>query len=217
MNLKYYLRGLGIGIIVTAVIMGAASGERKETLSDAQIKARAAELGMIEQSGVLADLEENTNLEENAKEPAVSAAPTATPETEKETEAAAAASPDTEREAEATAMPDAETEAEAAATASPDTETEEEAAAMPDTETETAATPEPQKEAGEAVIIEIKAGEGSYTVCQKLEEAGLIASASSFDTYLYQKGYDKKLRIGTYEIPGDAEPEAIAEILAFGG
>ncbi len=47
MKLRYYLRGLGIGIFVTALIMGA-SGQKAAPLTDAEIKAKAATLGMIE-------------------------------------------------------------------------------------------------------------------------------------------------------------------------
>lgn len=47
MNLKYYLRGLGLGIMVTALIL-AIAGNRKNSMTDAQIKERAKELGMIE-------------------------------------------------------------------------------------------------------------------------------------------------------------------------
>ncbi|SFP46603.1 hypothetical protein SAMN04487928_102169 [Butyrivibrio proteoclasticus] len=52
MNLKYYLRGIGIGVILTAIIMGFALGGRKATISDAQVIERAKELGMTE-GGVL--------------------------------------------------------------------------------------------------------------------------------------------------------------------
>ena len=38
MNLKYYLRGLGVGIVVTALIMGISLGGKKESLSDKEIK-----------------------------------------------------------------------------------------------------------------------------------------------------------------------------------
>ena len=54
MKLKYYLRGLGIGVVVTAIIMSITS--KPVELTDAQIKMRAAELGMVEES-VLADLQ----------------------------------------------------------------------------------------------------------------------------------------------------------------
>lgn len=48
MKLKYYLRGLGIGIICTAIIMGIAlSGKEKEKLTDAEIVERARLLGMV--------------------------------------------------------------------------------------------------------------------------------------------------------------------------
>ncbi len=54
MNLKYYLRGMGIGIILTAIVMGFALGGRKAALSDEEIITRARALGMVEgDSGVL--------------------------------------------------------------------------------------------------------------------------------------------------------------------
>ena len=66
MKLKYYLRGLGIGIIVTAIIMSFI--KKPEELTDAEIKARAAMLGMVEKN-VLADVQENSNLsKETVKE-----------------------------------------------------------------------------------------------------------------------------------------------------
>lgn len=61
MKLKYYLRGLGIGILVTAVIMGIASGKRKMT--DEEVRARARELGMVE-STVLSNIAEITQPED---------------------------------------------------------------------------------------------------------------------------------------------------------
>ena len=47
MKLKYYLRGLGIGIVVTAIIMTVALGN-KQPMTDEEVIARAKELGMIE-------------------------------------------------------------------------------------------------------------------------------------------------------------------------
>lgn len=54
MKLKYYLRGMGIGIILTAIVMGFALGGRRKTISDAEVIERAKALGMVEAgSGVL--------------------------------------------------------------------------------------------------------------------------------------------------------------------
>ena len=64
MKLKYYMRGLGIGIVVAAVLMGIALGGDKERLSDDEIMARAKALGMVE-SSVLADLNKDKETEIN--------------------------------------------------------------------------------------------------------------------------------------------------------
>lgn len=53
MKLKYYLRGMGIGIILTAIVMGFALGGRKAAISDAEVIQRAKALGMVEHSGTL--------------------------------------------------------------------------------------------------------------------------------------------------------------------
>lgn len=61
MERKYYLRGLGIGIAVTALIMGiAASGNR--TMTDEEVIARAKELGMVENT-LLSDTLEDAQAE----------------------------------------------------------------------------------------------------------------------------------------------------------
>lgn len=69
MNLKYYLRGLGIGILVTAIIMMVISYQNKSSLSDEQIKARAHELGMVEESTTLSEMANKKNDNNESKEP----------------------------------------------------------------------------------------------------------------------------------------------------
>ena len=62
MKLKYQMRGLGIGIMVTALLMGVAM-EKGIPLSDAEIKAKALELGMVERENLkLTDLQEESPL-----------------------------------------------------------------------------------------------------------------------------------------------------------
>ena len=203
MKLKYYLRGLGIGIIVTAVIMGVSSGHRKETLSDREIKERAAALGMVEQGNLLADLEmpsESPIVEEELfqNEETPEAAPIETP-TEEDT---------VQPEMTPTEEPAKE----------PEEIQEEPEESSPESDTELEELTDEGEEnsddtSEENITIEILSGEGSYAVCRKLEEAGLIASASDFDAYLYTNGYDRKIRIGSYQVPIGAEPATIAAIL----
>ena len=176
MKLKYYLRGLGIGILVTAVIMGVTQGSRKETLSDREIRERAAALGMVEPGNSLADLEA-------AETPAATEIPeaTETPEAPAATETPAA------------------TEAPAA------TETP---------EVMVRPTQKPaEEEEGSSYTFEIQAGDSSYQVAYRLQQAGLVADARDFDNYLCSKGYDRKLKTGSYEIPETATEEEISEIL----
>ena len=189
MKLKYYLRGLGIGILVTAVIMGVTQGSRKETLSDREIRERAAALGMVEPGNSLADLEA-------AETPAATEIPEAI-----ETPVA-------------TEIPEAiETPA---ATETP------EAAETPAATEAPAATPEvtarptqkpAEEEEGSSYTFEIQAGDSSYQVAYRLQQAGLVADARDFDNYLCSKGYDRKLKTGSYEIPETATEEEISEIL----
>lgn len=207
MNLKYYLRGLGLGIIVTAVIMGIAAGRNKESLSDAEIKERAKELGMVEQSGVLSELEGGTEAE------AGSPLKTKTPAEDTAASPAAAQTALPSAEPKASEMPKKSEAPKNSPT--PVSTTAPAASPKPVSSPTPKSTASPQQEASSTVSIEIKSGESSTTVCRKLEEAGLIASAADFDVFLYQHGYDKKMKVGVHEIPVGAEPETIAELLTF--
>ena len=195
MKLRYYLRGLGIGIIVTAILMGF-SEDKKQNMTDAQIKARAAELGMIE----------STTL----SEPSRKATPELTEEPEKVT-----VTPTSESTPEPTVTPEEETE-QAAATLTP------EPTVTPEEETEQAtATPIPEAttetntdaETEETVTIIIYKGDSSVTVSRAAAKAGLVENAADFDMYLCANGYDKKLAVGTHVIPLEATYEEIAKEL----
>ena len=191
MKLKYYLRGLGIGILVTAVIMGVTQGSRKETLSDREIRERAAALGMVEPGNSLADLEA-------AETPAATEIPEAI-ETPAATEIPEAIETPAATETPEAAETPAATEAPAA------TETPE-VTARP--------TQKPaEEEEGSSYTFEIQAGDSSYQVAYRLQQAGLVADARDFDNYLCSKGYDRKLKTGSYEIPETATEEEISEIL----
>lgn len=81
MKLKYYLRGLGIGILVTAAILTIVY-HTKGSMTDAQIKKRAAELGMVmtsEQEDTLFSKEptsEETTIAETTAEEVTTEEPT---------------------------------------------------------------------------------------------------------------------------------------------
>ena len=202
MKLKYYLRGLGIGIVVTAIIMGVAlGGTTKETLSDEEIKQRAVEMGMIE-GKYLSDIqnltstsEEHSTTEESSTE-------------ESSTEESSTEESSTE-----------ESSTEEPSTEEPSTEepsTEEPSTEEPSTEEPSSEDPsieEPSAEDGDLVSIVIARGDSSWSVSKDLEAAGLVADAKAYDEYLCGNGYDKSLHIGSYMIAKGSSNEEIAKII----
>ena len=201
--MKYYLRGLGVGIVVTSLILGIGLGSRKETLSNEEIKERARTLGMVEESITVAEAaaqkEEEAQEkvtadpvpEENAEgdaetivsaEPEVSSEPavsvSAAPETSEEPKVSAASEPEASEE------PNASAASEPAASTAPEAGATPEAGVKPVTnEAEEDSGTAPAKE---IVDITINPGEGSYVISQKLEQSGLVddATGNMMPTYV---------------------------------
>lgn len=78
MRIKQYLKGLGVGIIVAALLMGIAT-KNSATMTDDEIKARAKELGMVEQK-TLSDISKTPTPTEIPEEK-ITPAPTEPPMT----------------------------------------------------------------------------------------------------------------------------------------
>lgn len=55
MKLKYYLRGLGVGMAVTAIVLSLSFAGRDRKLSDEEVRVRAKEMGFTEAHEVLAE------------------------------------------------------------------------------------------------------------------------------------------------------------------
>ena len=194
MRIRMYLRGLGIGIVVTALIMGLTSN-RKQTLTDEEIKAKAVALGMVEQDSVLKPvISEENSVSEPTKAPEPTAEPT--------------------KEIEPTKEPTKEPEPTQEPTKAPEPTQE------PTKEPEPTQEPTKEIEPAETGVktsgvftVEIAGGTGSETVCALLEKGGAVASASDFDKYLCDHGYDHKIRAGKHVIPAGADYETIAKII----
>lgn len=202
MKLKYYLRGLGIGILTTTVILSLAGIGRKN-MTDEEVVKRAKELGMVE-STLLSDLPDQTKADDvRPTEPG-----TPEPETSLQPETS-----EQEISAEPETSPGPET-------LEPEVSPEpEESASTPETPVapeETPVSPEdgnPDTPAGETVTLVIGRGENSTTVSKNLKKAGIVEDAAAFDRFLCNNGYDKKIITGTYEIPYGASEEEIAKII----
>lgn len=234
MELKYYLRGLGLGIVVTAIIMGIVSS-RSSAMTDDEIIARAKQLGMTENRVLTETTAEDADAhnepddegqepleENNLKEDGTPASPENAPEQN---------APDENTPSDTASVSDADesenipSSDDAVPVSVPDdaetgqeTQTEpEDEAAQNDAESPSGqadAAEQSQEEAsGAPAVITVGSGDGSYTVSKKLEDAGVVSSASTFDTFLCENGYDKKIRAGNYTIPSGASDEQIAKMI----
>lgn len=186
MKLKYYLRGLGVGIICTAIIMGIAlSGKEKEKLTDAEIIERARLLGMVMEEKQ-AEIPEDTDDEEDG--------------------ALDGAEDENTDGTESGALDEAGENA-----AQNDTVPQEQNGiqTLPEVSEQQPVATEPEMK-----NIEVQPGEYSDVVSQKLFDAGLIPDAAAFNKYLTDSGQDQNIMVGTHQIPMGASQEEIIKILS---
>lgn len=206
MRLKTYLRGLGIGIIVTALVMGITGG-KEESLTEEEIVARAKELGMVEteiitmsETSPESEADNESEEQEDAQE-------------ESTVEAAAVEETSSEESQESSAE---ETEGNSISATETDN-SEDESVEGEQTEVVTDESSQSQENngivAGQKVSITVVSGDDSAAVSRKLESAGLVLSATDYDKFLCDNGYARKLSPGNYEVAIGSSDETIAKII----
>lgn len=242
MNKKAYLRGIGAGMIVAAIVMGVSSAR---PMSDAEILRRAAEIEANE-STVLAQISDGSD-EVNKEIPDKEESDKETVSTETSTESDTSTSvssetstdnivneesgdkSDTQASTETSVegnTDEADTQTSTETGDGTDKETAEETNAGTETSTDESELKEPEKidpmpegengytAGAEAVTIKIIKGDSSVSVSRRMFEAGLVESAAEFDKYLCANGYDKSISVGTYEIPYGLDFDSMARIIA---
>lgn len=206
MKLKYYLRGLGIGIVVTALLMGYSNKNRA-----AEPK---AEVATEETAGdLLADRNGEATTEEVIEQSTVENVTV-------ETDSAETSEEETSQQETASELESSTQEEETITETESVTETETESVQAEETTDKKEQTQSStEADAGNAlpqttIEINIVRGDDSGTVARKLQNAGMVESATEYDAYLMQHGYDKKIRVGKVEIPVDATWQEIAEYIS---
>lgn len=217
MKLKYYLRGLGLGILVTTLLLCLMGSGRTEELSDAQIRERALALGMVDGSALKLSELQTAGQQNEGKVPQTGDESPQQTLDDKETDVPESSQEpgdgdNTPETGEADAQQNTENQGQDGAEQTPQT-------AEPNDDSDpTPQTAEPDDEdtssaAADTMQLTISGGSGSYTVSRKLEEAGLVEDAQEFDDFLCDNGYSKRLRAGTFQIPVGASWEEIAGII----
>ena len=232
MRLKSYLKGLGLGIFVTALILSIAADRSNGDISDDEIKKRAEKLGMVSENSML--LLEAKNMADNAQKSAMASVSGDTVSGSKSvgkeklpdgTVSAGAVSDNGEiiREKNtgntvssetASKVSEAEDAASTAGKNTPDTASDNTTVSS-DTDTKPADNNSKTKtsDPSDVVVITVNSGESSISVATKMAEAGLVNDARQFDSYLVLSGYDRKLVVGSHPIPKGSSADEMGALL----
>lgn len=183
MKLKYYLRGLGIGVFISTIILSISFSAKNKTLTNVEIMNRAEELGMVKEEDIETAVSEK--LEKIRQEEESSA----------------------EEEPIEEVVEEEFIEEEVAEETSKEEEVAEE---LPEEFSEE--LPE-ESNVVESVTITVSSGMWSEDVSKLLENNGVVDSASSFNTYLIENGYQHRIRTGEYTLLKGTSFEEIAKTI----
>lgn len=201
MKLKYYLRGIGIGIIVTAIILSIVNGVSNSSnkMTNPQIVEKAKELGMVtkdEYDIVKQDLNTAKSDIDDLK------AELSKADTKEKKE-----SDDGSNDSEETRADDKSTD-ESKAEKTDNKSSDEEKTNSSDK----AKLTDPSQMAKD-ISFTISSGMGSEDVAKVLEQKGIIVSASEFNKYLVESGNANYLQIGEFKADeGESYDSIISKI-----
>lgn len=212
MKFKYFLRGLGFGIVFAAIVcLTAYQGNVDKSMTDEEVIRRAKELGMVEQEDKVGELLEketqnDKNTDEGREEEASEETKAVNQEKKSETE-----SEETKE--------NKDTSSEQTSATENNTKKEDSSSEQEENKTEASAKKEDttEKQSGKnekTVKITIERGDSSFPVCQKLQELGIIEDAADFDTYLVENGYASRIRVGEHTLKKGMSYHDIAEAIS---
>ena len=204
MKFKYMIRGLGLGVIITAAVLGAynrnaVADARVAVLKDYGLDGEsplAEETSTAEEEASAAESTEPVIMRDDEKEAEIESVLDATKDAENSDNGASdGQAPNGEvsdGDPSNGEVSDGNTSDSQASDAAPSgQETPEQGSSA------VVVVPSDEEEAsGETVEIVIESGDDSGTVSRKLQNAGVIENASEFDAFLMQHGYDKKISTG---------------------
>lgn len=201
MKLKYYLRGLAVGILVTTIILAISFSQTKKELSDQEVINRAKQLGMVmADSGKIEDYREDTQTETGQSE-------------QGETEENVTGDTQNGEEDNEGVTGDNGTVPGDNGTVTGDNE-----GGIGDNEGGTADNGTGTEDAGsdtegKMVTFVISKGQFGRQISESLKREGLVDDAEAFMKYLGETGKSEEILPGTYEIPMGSTYEEIVKIL----
>lgn len=196
MKFKYYLRGCGIGILCTAIILMISFRSDKGQMTDSQVMERTSELGMIAPGEKVPETENSQAAELTDTEKIVKKSETGkTKGTESVSETGGKNTEELE------VVPDFDTEEK-------NTDSKKDASKKDDKSSDPKKT---QKE--EKIVLEIKRGDVCRTISENLAAIGMVEDAEKFRKYMQKNGYDHQINVGSFELKKGMSYEEIAKTI----
>ena len=236
---KYYMRGIGVGILVCALILIIARINTPATVSDDEIISRARALGMVDPgdlslsaasdlgssdneaangSGTVADADQNTGTDAND-----TGADQNTATDTQGTDTTDSGEQNTDQGVNTDITDTDNTQNTETDTTGTDTDQNTETDTTgtdtdQNTETDTTDTGSDQNgntdnQVQSYAVLVIEKGNSSNVVADKLQALGVIRDSKDFDRYLVDHGYANRISVGTFQIPYDSGYEFIAKTI----
>lgn len=196
MKFKYYLRGCGIGILCTAIILMISFRSDKGQMTDSQVMERTSELGMIAPGEKVPETENSQAAELTDTEKIVKKSETGKT---KGTESVSETGEKNTEELEV--VPDFDTEEK-------NTDSKKDASKKDD---KSSGSKKTQKE--EKIVLEIKRGDVCRTISENLAAIGMVEDAEKFRKYMQKNGYDHQINVGSFELKKGMSYEEIAKTI----
>ena len=192
MKFKYYLRGCGIGILFTAIILMISFRSDKNQMTDSQVMERASELGMITPETTVPETED-TQVGE----------PTSTELIAMNTE--------NDKNKETESVQDTESKDTEELEVVPDFDTEDEK--KPESKKDNKDSDSTKTQKDEKIVLEIKRGDVCRTISENLVALGMVEDAEEFRKYMQKNGYDHQINVGSFELKKGMSYEEIAKTI----
>lgn len=224
MKRKYYMRGLGVGILVTAILCAFALPKKTEPMTDAEVIARAKELGYVKsEGGVTADdinkiKEKVSGTPEGIEEPEATPVVTDEPEGTPGPTPSPVPTPAPPDEPEQPDVPASPTppipDKKPTVTPSPVPTATVIPTMKPTEKPKATVTPSAGASADKtSYTITVERGMTATKVAERLVAEGVISDANEFISYLRKNNLTDFINIGKFTIPKGASNKDIAHIL----
>lgn len=194
MNKKSFLRGFGLGVLFTAIILGVSFSIRT---SESATISRAKKLGMVFESNDQKIALQTPEVPEVSTQPDTSTQPKTSAQPKESAQPTVSAQPKASTQPEATATP--------------------QTVKSDNNGTDNKKDFEKEKQKAEKEMEDIKKqltindGDWAGKVSSELERLGVIDDAATFDRYLAENGYSNVIRSGTYDVSPEDSYQDLAK------